>query len=659
MRISFELRFLKNKPSRSLFVFALSIIILAANIFPVFSLNSNFITETERKDTKFYKRTFVFHTYNGSTKLSHKLYVSIPVLLYDYYMNQKHDLFNIAEYSNYITPNIFKTIAENVQKITNTDSHKDEAFANAVLEIVQQMQYNSSDVKFPIETLVENSGDCDPLSILYASIMKAGGLDVVLFFYTTSPITHVNVGIHLDKDPIYQIGKNPFYHEHKGKKYFTVETVGDFWKVGDQPEGLQDIKPTTISLEDHQIISPLQISSNLESPLLPSSISMNLIHNYLEEKEEGPVLNVSGSISPKYPNQPVFLNIIHNSFRSFNIFKTVKTNEVGNYSFIWNFNSSGSYTIQASWNGLQKYAGSVSEKFTFYIGLSQELDDYEVNNSVYIGQKIVPTTGLNSSGSRILEFQSSRKIIEKNFTKTNVLLSAEFIMIRNNESISSEQKLTIPSYEYTIFNRKGNTTKIIPEKTVIIPNYRQRMNNHLEFKISQDDRKNYSSSVSILSDYDFSQIVDNPDSLFFHLPQFLEENKWYRIRAEIMEDKIFLKLFDQNITYFSEIISLDYNIQDEHRILLKYEPDSIIVMKEFKIKNLDQQNCEDEIKVNLFDFSKLITEHKSISESIVIQESEQPKESSFPGSLIFEIALAIIFSIICFGFIFIYRKIKK
>lgn len=658
MQNSFQVRYLSRNKVRKLFVYVLSGIILVTNIYPVLSQNSDFLLNIENNEKTVYRKTVLFHTVNGSTKIPHELYLSIPVLLYNHYVSQKHDLYNISEYSNYITPNIFKSIAENIQKVTNSESHEDEIFANSVLEIIQQLEYNSSNIKFPIETLVENSGDCDPLSILTASILKAGGLDVVLFFYSVSPISHVNVGVHLAEDPIYQIGTNPFYYEYEGKKYYTVETVGDYWNVGDQPESLHEFQPLIISLEDHQTTSPLQISSNLDNPLLSSSISLNLIPNYFQEKDEGPILKVSGSISPKYRNQPVFVNIIHDSFQSFNIFNTITTDEAGNYSFIWNFNSPGSYTIQTSWNGLQTYAGSVSEKLTLYISLSQELDDFEINNTVNIGPEIISTTELNSSGSRILEYQSSRKILEKNFIKTNVQLSAEFIMLRNNNSVSSEQTFLIPSYEYTIYNRRGNITKTIPEKTVLIPDYRQSMNNHFEFKITQNDEKEYSSSATILSDYDYSQIIDNPNLLFFRNSEFSKENNWYKILVEIMEDKIFLKLFDDYTTYFSETISLDQNTQDEYRILLKYEPDSTIVIKNMQVKSLDQLNQNDE-EVSLVDFSKIFTENNSTNEYIAPQKMDKlevPISTRFP---IIELMLSILLVSTFIGYIVFHKTFRK
>jgi len=603
----------------------ISITILGTNIRLVFSEKPVII---ENDGISSIKKIYTFHTHNGTTQIPHKLYVSIPGSLYNYYKNQNHNLFDISEYSNFLTPNIFKSIAENIQKVTDKDSKSDEAFANAVLEIVQQIQYNSSGAKFPIETLVEYSGDCDPLSLLAASILKAGGLDVVLFYYETTPISHMNVGVHLAEEPIYLYGKSPFYFEYEDKKYFTVETIADYWKVGDQPEGLTGFEPIIISLENYDNTSLLEISANLESPLLPSLISLNLDPDFLQVKDGETFINVSGSISPEYPNQLVLIHIVHDSFFSYNIINKVRTDESGSYSFIWNFNSSGVYSIQTSWNGIQNYAGSVSEKLSFYIGLTQVLEHHEVPNTIEIRSQTIPTTGLNFSGNRIVEHQRSRKLLEKNFTETNILFNAEFFILRDKKSISSEQNLTIPSYDYIVFNRGNPITRTVPEKTILIPNYKQKLNNHLEFAINKNGNNNYSSTASILSDYDVSQIIDDSDSLLFKTSQFAKENIWHKIVAEIIQNRIFIKLFDEeNFLYYSEIIPIKQNKPDEFKILLKYEPDSIIVLKNLHTENLDQENQINKEENVAFNYPKIFSENITTTASIESLEPEKSIES--------------------------------
>ncbi len=657
MRKFFFIKNLTRKRIGTLFVFGmLSIILLGSNVSLVFSQNPVIIGK-EKDGTGLYEKMYTFHTNNGTTEIPHKLYVSIPGSLYNYYKNKNHNLFNISEYSNFLTPNIFKSVAENIQKVTDNDSNSDEAFANAVLEIVQQIQYNSSGAKFPIETLLDYSGDCDPLSLLAASILKAGGLDVVLFYYETSPISHMNVGVHLAEEPIYLYGKNVFYFEYNDKKYFTVETIADYWKVGDQPEGLVGIEPIIISLENFDNTSFLQISANLDSPLLPSLISLNLVSDFLKVKEGETFINVSGSISPEYPNQLVFINIVYDSFFSYDIIRSVTTDEFGIYSFVWSFNSSGLYSFQTSWNGFQRYAGSVSDKLSFYVGLSQLLENHEVPGTLMIGSQIIPTVGLTFSGNRIIEQHYSRKIFEKNFSETNILFDAEFFILRNNKSISSEQKITIPSYEYTGFNRRNSITITVPEKIILIPNYKQDMNNHLEFTISKN-----SSSAIILSDYDVSQVIDNPDSLFFKTPQFSKENIWYKIVAEIIENRIFVKLFDEeNVVYFSETLLIDQDTSFEFKILMKYEPDSILVLRNLHAENLDQENQSNEEIIGELNYLKFVSDYNATIAPVESLEPEISIESTTVSFPLIQIVLVIVATstfVVSMGFYWFFKKRK-
>ena len=118
-------------------------------------------------------------TYNSQYSFfSQKLFVSVQPSLYAYYNNMTHTLTNDSNYSKLITPQAVQTIAENILQITRNMPYSDEQFANAVLAIVHQIPYNITGAKYPVETLVDNYGDCGSLSLLAASIMKAGGLDV-------------------------------------------------------------------------------------------------------------------------------------------------------------------------------------------------------------------------------------------------------------------------------------------------------------------------------------------------------------------------------------------------------------------------------------------------------------------------------------------------
>src|SRR3989304_44308 len=160
-----------------------------------------------------FERTFTFDVQQGLFRSMHTLYVSVPSSLYDYYSSKSH-------------------------------------FANAVLAVVRQVSYVRSMVKYPVEAIVENSGDCDVLSLLAASIMKAGGLDVVLLYYKGLNPSHVNLGGYLPHTPVYRSWWiNPIGFEYNNKTYWVAEaTPLGQWKVGERPELLANSKAYIIPL---------------------------------------------------------------------------------------------------------------------------------------------------------------------------------------------------------------------------------------------------------------------------------------------------------------------------------------------------------------------------------------------------------------------------
>ena len=92
-----------------------------------------------------------------------KLHVSVPPALYDYYSGKTHTIRYDREYATFVTPDAFQPIAENLRNLTHNKPHNDEAFANVVLQLVHQIPYVEGDLKYPVETIVENAGKCDTL----------------------------------------------------------------------------------------------------------------------------------------------------------------------------------------------------------------------------------------------------------------------------------------------------------------------------------------------------------------------------------------------------------------------------------------------------------------------------------------------------------------
>lgn len=297
----------------------------------------------------------------GST--TYRLRVSVTESLYDYYSNQDHNLYN-TDFSKFVTPDALKPIADDLWTIYSNE----EDFSNGVLMIVHQISYVESDPqKYPIETMIENEGDCDLLSIVAASIMKAGGLDVVLLLL--EQYDHMLVGVHLPESPK-DARSQVYFYDHEGKKYYVAETTGNEWKtgwrVGECPEILQRSTAKIITLINYEQIAPGQVSSSITIPD-SSAIYMSLSKNFIVSQDDSQnKVEITGSLSPSIAGEKITLyaSTIGSTMTEI---ATILTDTNGQYSHTWNSPSWGIYSIRANWLGDNDYSGAASNTFNLII----------------------------------------------------------------------------------------------------------------------------------------------------------------------------------------------------------------------------------------------------------------------------------------------------
>lgn len=295
---------------------------------------------------------------DGST--NYRLTVSVTSSLYDYYRSKDHNLYSY-DFAKFVTPSPLKPIADDLWSIYSDDY---EDFANGVLMIVHQIPYEeSAPQKYPVETIVENEGDCDLFSFIAASIMKAGGLDVVLLLYETQ--SHMNVGVYLTSEPE-DARSTVHYYTHEGKRYYVAECTGDEWttgwRVGECPDILRGASARVITLEGCEQSSPGQVSSSY-GVLVASSLSLAVSSRFVIG---GSTVTVSGSISPAVAGRNVTLYVSSWGSR-LSALVTVTTDSDGRYSYTWKPSSGGSYSIRASWSGDADYAGADSSVCTVIV----------------------------------------------------------------------------------------------------------------------------------------------------------------------------------------------------------------------------------------------------------------------------------------------------
>lgn len=289
----------------------------------------------------------------------YQLTVSVTPSLFEYYRSKDHDLYSL-DFAKFVTPYALEPIAESLWGIYNDE----EEFANGVLVIVHQIPYEeSTSQKYPVETIVQNEGDCDLFSFIAASIMMAGGLDVVLFYYEAEK--HMNIGVYLPSTPD-EARSTVYYINYDGKPYYMAETTGGNWekgwRVGECPDELKDASAQVISLENAEQTSPGQVSSSY-STLISSSISLALSSTYITQ---GGTVTAGGKITPAVSNETVTV-YVRKSGSEWSVLGTDQTDSDGKFSFLWIPKSAGTYYIRASWSGTADYVGTDSDIHTLTI----------------------------------------------------------------------------------------------------------------------------------------------------------------------------------------------------------------------------------------------------------------------------------------------------
>ena len=284
----------------------------------------------------------------------YELNVSVSSSLYDYYVGKDHALRSELDLGKFVTPYAVEPIADSLWTLYEDD----EDFANGVLMIVHQIPYEASaPQKYPVETIAANEGDCDLFSFVAASVMVAGGLDVVLLFYDSED--HMNIGVNLSHAPE-DAGTAVSYFTYNGERYYMAETTGGAWetgwRVGECPEPFEGVSAQIITLEDAEQVSPGQVSASFGSLTGSSSITLSVSSSFLIE---GSSTVLSGVVAPASVDGIVTI-CLRSDNSSWVILETMSCGLNGRYSYEWKPESAKVYYVRASWSGDSSHAGADS-----------------------------------------------------------------------------------------------------------------------------------------------------------------------------------------------------------------------------------------------------------------------------------------------------------
>ena len=284
---------------------------------------------------------------------TYQLEVVIPKQLNDYYATESHKLSSTDDFSKYITPYALKPIADRLWQIYDND----EDYVNGVLMLVHQIKYEETvPAYYPTETMAQGKGDCDLFAYIAASIMKAGGLNAVLFYYEEQE--HMNVGVQLSNPPKDNRGTD-YYVESQNVTYYIAEATGGNWKegwrVGESPDDYKGVSTQVISLQDADRVDPGQVSASF-NVMQGSTLSLDV--SPLVGLDNS-VLTIKGRINPQLQNQNVTIYAKIN-LNSWEVIGSTTTNSDGSFEFSWQSQPGGFYSIQAGWSGNDTYTGALS-----------------------------------------------------------------------------------------------------------------------------------------------------------------------------------------------------------------------------------------------------------------------------------------------------------
>ena len=228
--------------------------------------------------------------------------LDIPKTLYEAYKNVPVSTrleYQASGYGFLTTTNdaYLQMVAEKLQEASSQEGFESYDEVSFVLAFIQSLPYTSDSVtsghdeypRFPLETLVDNGGDCEDTAILFATLTIIMGYGTVYI----NPPEHYAVGI------LGEEGLPGYYFTYEDRRYYYCETTGDGWAIGDLPTEYQDVEATIYEIRTYQqYVPPSSI------PLVTPSPSTTPTPSPASTPSSKPTPTVSPSPSPTFSPPP-------------------------------------------------------------------------------------------------------------------------------------------------------------------------------------------------------------------------------------------------------------------------------------------------------------------------------------------------------------------
>jgi len=191
--------------------------------------------------------------------------LSIPQSLYNTYRRvpvSERVKDGVAGYSFLVTTQDYyvRQVASKLHEAATQEGYGAFDEVSFILAFVQSLPYTSDSVttkfdeypRFPIESLVDDGGDCEDTAVLFATLVTILNYDAIFI----SPPSHLAVGVW---------GNNLYgsYYTYGSKKYYYCETTGNNWKIGDIPATYQGSSAYLYSINENRQYIPSQDTSRV------------------------------------------------------------------------------------------------------------------------------------------------------------------------------------------------------------------------------------------------------------------------------------------------------------------------------------------------------------------------------------------------------------
>lgn len=171
----------------------------------------------------------------------------VPKSLYEYYSDKPRS----GSYDEYVVnpydDELMQDIAIFIMASADQEGWDRSYYVPFALSFVQSLPYTNDELttgyeeypRYPVETMVDNGGDCEDTSILFTSIVREMGYGVALLLLEEDE--HMAAGVQISQRMIDNWSEKydlAYYTDSDGDLYAYCETTYSGWKFGELPDDL-------------------------------------------------------------------------------------------------------------------------------------------------------------------------------------------------------------------------------------------------------------------------------------------------------------------------------------------------------------------------------------------------------------------------------------